>query len=277
MATSRDPADMRKIDWRFYLPVCLAILFGAITVALVEDSPTLRSILRGWVDAALVLGGALMGLVGIVLEEIYRGAPERARTAAEREVERQRHQEERRIDFAQYRSLQAELRETQARAEKLQAKLDLTGALDRDRIGNALLLGFYFDRHERSGPSKNGRSVFDSAAAELKLPAGFGESNLNRAATHDLLKMAYGASVTEAFDFGYLLSRLDATGFPSNCTPETLAQLEEQLKRLDDNSELHEAVVKFLRYIRTRERSSHPPGALRRFGVAILDWARARF
>src|SRR5690349_18699847 len=113
---------MRKIDWRFYSPVCLAIVLGALIVALVADSHTLRVILRGWADAALVLGGALMGLVSIILEEIYRSGPERARVAAEREAERQRHQEERRLDFAQYRSLQAELRETQARADKLQAK-----------------------------------------------------------------------------------------------------------------------------------------------------------
>jgi len=262
---------MRKIDWRFYLPVCLAILAGALIVALVVDSHTARVVLRGWADAALVLGGALMGLVGILLEEIYRGAPERARVAAEREAERQRHQEERRVDFAQYRSLQAELREAQARADKLQAKLDLTGVLDRDRIGHALLLGFYFDRRTEPGGWRNGRTIFESAAAELKLPAGrFRDAKIDRASTHDLLLMAYGSSVTEAFDFGYLLSRLDASGFPANCTPETLAQLERQLKRLEDDSELHSAVVKFLRYCRARDGNSHSPGLLRRIGNAIF-------
>ena len=98
MATSRDPADARKIDWRFYLPVCLAIIFGALIIAIVEGSPALRLILRGWADAALVLGGALIGLTGIVLEEIYRGGPEREHVAQEREADRQRHREERRLD-----------------------------------------------------------------------------------------------------------------------------------------------------------------------------------
>ncbi|HEX3457223.1 MAG TPA: hypothetical protein VHR97_04645 [Candidatus Baltobacteraceae bacterium] len=126
MATNRDAADPRKIDWRFYLPVCLAIIFGALIVAIVEDAPVLRLILRGWADAALVLGGALIGLTGIVLEEIYRSGPERVRIAQEREADRQRHREERRLDFVQYRTLQAELRETQSRADRLQAKLELS-------------------------------------------------------------------------------------------------------------------------------------------------------
>jgi len=139
VATSRDPADVRKIDWRFYLPVCLAIIFGALIVAIVEDSPALRLILRGWADAALVLGGALIGLTGIVLEEIYRGGPERMRIAQEHEADRQRHQEERRLDFTEYRKLQAKLRETESQAECLQAELELTGVLEPDRIGNGLL------------------------------------------------------------------------------------------------------------------------------------------
>jgi hypothetical protein len=159
VATSRDSADSRKIDWQFYLPVCLAIIFGALIVATVEDAPALRLILRGWADAALVLGGALIGLTGIVLEEIYRSGPERVRIAQEHEADHQRHREERRLDFAQYRMLQAELRETQSRADRLQAKLELAD-------------GFYH-----------------------------------------------------------------ASGFPDHCTPETLEQLEEQLKPLGDDSE----------------------------------------
>ena len=259
MATSRDPADARKIDWRFYLPVCLAIIFGALIIAIVEGSPALRLILRGWADAALVLGGALIGLTGIVLEEIYRGGPEREHVAQEREADRQRHREERRLDFTEYRKLQAELRETQSRAERLQAKLELTGFLDRDRVGNAVL------------PTE--RTIFETAAQQLKLPAEqFEQRNVDRMATHDVLAMAYGDNVAEAFDFGYLLSRLDASGFPGNCTPETLAQLERQLERLGDDSELHSAVAKFLRYCRSREREgTRGPGLLRRFARWIYS------
>ena len=266
VASSRDPADVRKIDWRFYLPVCLAIIFGALIIAIVEDSPALRLILRGWADAALVLGGALIGLTGIVLEEIYRGGPERVRVAQEREADRLRHQEERRLDFTEYRKLQAALRETQSRAERLQAKLGLTGVLDRDRVGNAVLLGFYFDRRDEPIAATNERTIFETAAQQLKLPAEpFELMKVDRMATHDLLSMAYGANVAEAFDFGYLLSRLDAGGFPDNCTPETLAQLERQLKRLGDDSELHSAVAKFLRYCRSRERErASGTGVLRR-------------
>ena len=277
MATSRDPADVRKVDWRFYLPVCLAIIFGALIVAVIEDSPALRLILRGWADAALVLGGALIGLTGIVLEDIYRSGPERVRVAQEREAERQRHQEERRLDFAQYRLLQAELRETQVRAERLQAKLELTGVLDRDRVGNALLLGFYFDRRGEPITATAERTIFETAAQHLKLPAEpFEQTKVDRAAAHDLLTMAYGANVAEAFDFGFLLSRLDASGFPDNCTPETLAQLEQQLKRLGDDSELHSAVAKFLRYCRARERAARGPGLLRRVVRSILGYLRSK-
>ena len=268
---------MRKIDWRFYLPVCLAIIFGALIVAVIEDSPALRLILRGWADAALVLGGALIGLTGIVLEEIYRGGPERERAAQEREAERQRHQEERRLDFAQYRLLQAELRETQARAERLQAKIELTGVLDRDRVGNALLLGFYFDRRDELIAATAERTIFETAAQQLKLPAEpFEQTKVDRAATHDLLAMAYGANVAEAFDFGYLLGCLDASGFPDNCTPETLAQLEQQLKRLGDDSELHSAVAKFLRYCHSRERAASRPGFLCRVARSILRYLRTK-
>ncbi len=273
MATSRDPADARKIDWRFYLPVCLAIIFGALVVAVIEDSPALRLILRGWADAALVLGGALIGLTGIVLEEIYRGGPERVRVAQEREGERQRHQDERRLDFAQYRLLQAELREAQARADRLQAKIELTGVLDRDRVGNALLLGFYFDRRDEPVTATTERTIFETAAQRLKLPTEpFEQMRVDRATTHDLLAMAYGANVAEAFDFGYLLARLDASGFPGNCTPETLAQLEQQLKSLGDDSELHSAVAKFLRYCRSRERAARSAGFLRRVARSILRY-----
>lgn len=138
MATSRDPADVRKIDWRFYLPVCLAIILGAFIVAIVENSPALRLVLLGWADAALVLGGALIGLTGIVLEEIYRSGPERVRVAQERQADVQRHQEERRVDFTEYQKLQAELRDTQSRAERLQAKLELIGSFAPPRAAESI-------------------------------------------------------------------------------------------------------------------------------------------
>jgi|HubBroStandDraft_4_1064222.scaffolds.fasta_scaffold00003_224 hypothetical protein len=231
-------AGIKRAGWWFYVPVCAGIAGGAFLILGVELLSTFGLIGRTLRDAGLVFGGALVGLVALWLYEIYLVAPERRRIARQREAELQRHQEERRLDFEQYRTLQAELRETRARASALEGKLNLGGALDRDRVGDALLLGFYFHRRSERLPSPPKQSIFKTAAQRLKLLRGkTTELKLDKAALHDVLEIAYGPVVAESFDLGYVLSHLGQEGFKEG-HPEMLAELEEQLKllRLDGKS-----------------------------------------
>jgi hypothetical protein len=232
-------ADIKKVGWRFHVPVCFGIVGGALLIAVTEILSSAHRISGDLRDAGLVVGGILIGLIALSLNEFYRTAPQRARVEREREAERQRHQEERRLDFEQYRALQSELRETRSRASTLQGKLELTGALDRDRVGDALLLGFYFHRRGEGLPSSPRQSIFKTAALRLKLTTEkTAEVKLDKNALHDVLEIAYGPVVAEAFDLGYLLSHLGEDGFPQTHSAEILGELEKQLKALKLDSKV---------------------------------------
>jgi hypothetical protein len=90
----------------------------------------------GLVDIGLIAGGALVGLTALSLDEICRNAPERLRLERQRDADRTRQNEERRLDFEQYRALQAELRDARALAGRLQAKLDLTATTASPRAAD---------------------------------------------------------------------------------------------------------------------------------------------
>lgn len=241
MARPQWPAGIKNAGWRFRFLVYGAIVGGLILIAAVELSSSARLIPRELADAGLVLGGALVGLVALYLDETFRVRPERARVEAEREAERQRHQEERRLDFEQYRALQFELRATRARAAALQAKLDLTGALDRERVGDALLLGFYFHRRAERLASSPHRSVFQMAALRLKIVADpAAEVKLAKEALRDVIEVTYGPIVAEGFDLGYLLSHIGEDGL-SQARPEVLNELEKQLRSLKFDSHSNSA------------------------------------
>jgi len=218
---------------RFHVPVLFGIVSGIILIAGAEVMGRLHLVPSDVRDADLVVGGALLGLIALYLDEIYRAGPERARLRREREAERARHQEERRLDFEQYRALQAELREMRSQTAKLKTTLDLTGALDRDRIGDALLLGFYFHRRGEALPSSPKQSIFKTAAMRLKLlTQTLTEVQLDKQALHDVLEIAYGPVVAEAFDLGYLLSHLGEDGLVQGPETQILGELEKQLKTL---------------------------------------------
>jgi hypothetical protein len=222
-----------KNGWRFHIPVFLGIVAGILLIAGAEALGRAHVIPGDVRDAGFVVGGALLGLIALSLDELYRTGPERARMRQEREAEVTRHQEERRLDFEQYRALQAELKETRSRSAALESKLELTGALDRDRIGDALLLGFYFDRRREGLPSSPKQPIFKAAAMRLKLLTGtVNEMSLEKRTAHDVLEIAYGPVVAESFDLGYLLSHLGQDGLAQGPGSEILAELEKQLKAL---------------------------------------------
>lgn len=240
MAVPEQLSGIRN-GWRFHVPVLFGIGAGVLLIAATEVLSKSHLIANDVCDAGLVVGGALLGLIALWLDEIYYAGRERERLRREREAERARHQEERRLDFEQYRTLQGELRETRAQMATLQAKLDLTGALDRDRIGDALLLGFYFHRRGEGLPSAPKQSIFKTAALRLKLLTATiapsraesrDEVRLDRPALHDVLELAYGRVVAEAFDLGYLLSHLGEEGLAPAPSAEILSELEKHLKAL---------------------------------------------
>lgn len=232
MAVPEQLSGIRN-GWRFHIPVFFGIAAGVLLIAAAEALSRSHLIPNDVRDAGLVVGGALLGLIALSLDELYRAGPERERIRREREAEVARHQEERRLDFEQYRGLQTELRETRARTATLQTKLDLTGALDRDRIGDALLLGFYFHRRGERLPSSPKQSIFKTAATRLKVATEMGSDvKLDRSALHDVLEIAYGPVVAEAFDLGYLLSHLGEDGLALEPGAEILGELEKQLKAL---------------------------------------------
>jgi hypothetical protein len=219
--------------WRFHIPVFVGIAAGILLIAAAEALSRFHLISNDVRDAGLVVGGALLGLTALALDSFYRTGPEIKRMRREREAEFARHQEERRLDFEQYRALQAELRETRARATSLESKLDLTGALDRDRIGDALLLGFYFDRRREGLPSAPKQSIFKTAATRLKLLTNtVAEVTLEKPAIHKVLEIAYGPVIAESFDLGYLLSHLGEEGLTREPGVEILVELEKQLNAL---------------------------------------------
>jgi hypothetical protein len=242
VATPERPAGVKN-GWRFHVTVYFGIVGGAL---LIVASVLLRSahVISGEVrDAGLVIGGLLVGLIAVALNEIYRLKPERARLERERELERQRHQEERRLDFEQYRAIQSELRDMRSNAAALQSKLELTGALDRDRVGDALLLGFYFHRRGERLPSPPHQSIFTTAARRLKLVTEKrGEIRLDKPALHEVLEITYGPIVAEAFDLGYLLSHLHQDG-SADQRPEILSELERQLNELKLDSKPNSAAA----------------------------------
>lgn len=233
IVTDEGPADPKKAGWRFHIRVGLGIAGGVFLILFSEIAAAARAITPALKDLFLIAGGMLVGLVALSLDEAYRNAPERLRCEEERTAERQRHQEERRLDFEEYRALQSELREARLRAATLQTKLDLGGAIDRDRVGDALLLGFYFHRRGEQLPSSSGRSIFKTAAERLKvLSDPKGDVRLDKAAMRDVLNVAYGPVVAEAYDLGYLLSHLGEDGLPETSNPEILGELERHLKAL---------------------------------------------
>jgi hypothetical protein len=225
-------AGPKKVGSRFHIPVFFGIGGGALLILAVELLSSAHLIPRVLRDTGLIVGGMLLGLIAISLYAIYWLEPERSRIDQEREAERQRHQEERRLDFEQYRAMQSELREIRLRTASLQSKLELTGALDRDYVGDALLLGFYFHRRGERLPSPPHQPLFRTAAARLKLVSEKNsEIKLDKSALHQVLLMTYGPIVAEAFDLGYVLSHLDEESFPDT-RPEILSELERQLNAL---------------------------------------------
>jgi hypothetical protein len=167
--------------------------------------------------------------------------PARDAIERQRQAELHRHQEERRLDFEQYRSAQAELRETRQHAAALQAKLDFTGAIDRDRVGDALLVGFYFHRRAEHLPSSR-KSIFKTAALRLKLMTDkMVEVKLEKNGVHDALEIAYGPIVSEAFDLGFLLSHLSEDGL-TETRPEIIGELEKHLRALKLDSQLGDGI-----------------------------------
>jgi hypothetical protein len=231
-----------KNGWRFHIPVFLGILAGVLCIAAAEALGRAHLIASEVRDALLVAGGALVGLLALYLDETYRAGPERERIRRESEAQLARHQEERRLDFEQYRTLQAELRELRSHTAKLETKLELTGALDRDRIGDALLLGFYFNRRGEGLPSSPKQSIFKTAAMRLKIMTPtITEVKLDKPALHDVLEIAYGPLVGEAFDLGYLLSHLGEDGLAQAPHTEFLGELEKQLKALKLDSKIPRA------------------------------------
>jgi hypothetical protein len=235
VATPERPAGLKN-GWKFHLTVYFGIVAGGLTILATELLSSAHAISAEVRDTALVIGGLLVGLIAVWLNEIYRAAPERARLERERELERQRHQEERRLDFEQYRAMQTELRDLRSHAAALQSKLDLTGALDRDRVGDALMLGFYFHRRGERLPSPPHQPIFMTAARRLKLvPEKKKEIKLDKPVLREVIEITYGPVVAEAFDLGYLLSHLHEDG-GSEQRPEILTELERQLNALKVDS-----------------------------------------
>jgi hypothetical protein len=232
-------AGVKKPGWRFYVPVYLGIVGGVLLILAIEAASSAHVIPDIVHDVGLIIGGMLIGQFALWINELYRVEPERQRMEALRKSELQRHQEERRLDFEQYRALQAELREARTRASSLQARLDLTGALDRDRVGDALLLGFYFNRRGEGLPSAPNQSIFSTAALRLKLLTDkITDVKLDKDALQDVLEIAYGPLVSEAFDLGYLLSHLGEDGISEAQAPELLSELEQHLRALKIDTKL---------------------------------------
>jgi hypothetical protein len=262
LATPERPAGGAKNDRQFRVPVCLGIAGGVFIVAFVELFGARHPIAADVRETALVVGGALVGLIALLLNDIFRTEPAFLHIEQERETERQRHQEERRLDFEQYRALQAQLRENHARVGSLEAKLKLTGALDRDHVGDALLLGFYFNRRDERLPSSPHQPVFTIAAQRLKVVTGTNpEVRLDRLALRAVLDIAYGALVSEAFDLGYVLSHLGEDGLPPTHNPEILAELEKHLNALKFDSKAHAA----------EGDTEENPGALRKLAARVVE------
>jgi hypothetical protein len=231
-------SGVRKIGSRFHVPVYFGIVVGGFLIAAVEVLSGAHLIAADVKDAGLVLGGALVGLIALILDDAYRSGPQRERVEQERDAERQRHQEERRLDFDQYRAVQSELRETRTRATALQAKLDLAGALDRDRVGDALLVGFYFHRRNERLPSSPKDPIFQIAGRRLRLLTEKSpEVKLEKSAVREILEISYGPVVSEAFDLGYVLSHLGEDGVPATSSPEILAELRTHLSALKLNGQ----------------------------------------
>ncbi|HVN69241.1 MAG TPA: hypothetical protein VMU38_06310 [Candidatus Binatia bacterium] len=211
---------------------------GLFVIGAVEAIGWFRPIPQAAHDLGLVVGGGLVGLIVFWIDETYVASPERKRAAEERESERQRHQEERRLDFEQFRALQSELRECRLHAASLQAKIDFTGAVDRDRVGDALLLGFYFHRRNERLPSDSRQSIFNTAAMRLRLLTNAAQDiNVDKDSVRGVIEMAYGPIVSEGFDLGYVLSHLDENVLPSATSPEIMMELERHLSELKVGAE----------------------------------------
>jgi hypothetical protein len=122
----------QNVNWNFHVPVFLGMLGGAVLVTVVE----LRPLPQGLRDAALVVGGALVGLISLWLDEVLRTAPERRRLEQQRVADSEQHERERTDEREQHETDRAE---DQQRIEKLHDEnrrlLELSKASeDRDRI-----------------------------------------------------------------------------------------------------------------------------------------------
>lgn len=113
--SSPKPAKAQKINWNFHAPVFIGIVGGVVLVLVVE----LRPVPQGLRDAALIVGGALVGLISLWLDEVFRTGPERQRLEQQRVADNQQHERERAEERDQHEKDRAE---DQQRIEKLHAE-----------------------------------------------------------------------------------------------------------------------------------------------------------
>jgi len=261
------PADVKKAGWQFYVPVCLGIAAGFFLIVLAEALGMARVISQGFKEACFILGGILMGLASLCLDDLVRTRPAIQRLEEEAAAERAQHQEERRLDFEEYRALQSELRLAREEVSSLRAKMAFAAALDRDYVGDALLLGFYFHKRAERLPSNPSRSIFKAAATRLKVVRDPKcDVLLDKDGLHGVLDIAYGPVVSDAFDLGYLLSHLGEEGAAATASPDIPSDLEQHLKAL-----------KLGAAMRTRNGAPHDvSGLLRRFAQRIVSIVRPR-
>jgi hypothetical protein len=110
-----------KANWGSRLPVFLAAV-GAVVVLLVE----LKPVAPGLREAALVVGGVLMGFISLWLDEAIRTGPQR-------DAERKEHAKERKEDQERANNLLTENHKLLAENEELHELAKASEARDRTR------------------------------------------------------------------------------------------------------------------------------------------------
>lgn len=234
-------------SWQLHVLVFLPVLLGGFIIVLVELSvipPAVK-------DFALALGGALMGVISLVFDEILRARPERRRSkeqrAKEREEERRQHREELDEAHQKFLALESELSASMRRAADLQAQLELVGSHERSRIYAALMMGYFYDRRDEN--LGQGPPVFVCRAKELELPADelLREEDLVEFLVQitNALTVKYGPVVRGAFNLGCLLRDLDKGGFSAMCDPKALEDLQSSLKLLKIDPAIIAATSRF--------------------------------
>ncbi|MBV9333069.1 MAG: hypothetical protein JO146_03600, partial [Candidatus Eremiobacteraeota bacterium] len=86
MAVPQQPSGIKN-GWRFYVPVIVGIASGVLLIAAADVLGRTHLISSDVRDAGLVVGGALLGLVALALDELYRTGPALRRMRRERETE----------------------------------------------------------------------------------------------------------------------------------------------------------------------------------------------